>query len=202
MQKRFPFHLLAGFSAFAILCGCVAPTADIIRTLYDPAIANLRLSNILVISAAGDYPERLRVEQEVASALTTDRTTATPYFAIVGRNAQITRNLINTAIRSRQFDGVLIVRVQGQDVPNAAPGRPTGRNFHLFLYDYAEFNQPSALPANVTIAFNTEFYTTWNEKKVWAIDSLTFDHKTTEEALTLQIESIVSQVQRDRLTAN
>lgn len=186
----------------AIGAGCAAPTAQVIRTLFDPAAENLRLTNILVISVAGDYAERAQVEQKLAVALTTNQATVSPFYAIIGRSPRITRDLLNTSIRARQFDGVLIIRKQGQDIPNAAPGRPSGGDFQLFLYDYDEFNQPTPLSANSTITLVSEFYTTWNEKKIWSIETLTFDFETVAEAIELQATTIESQVRRDRIIAN
>ena len=205
MPERNPIKLavvIATVAIIAIGAGCAAPTAQVIRTLFDPAAENLRLTNVLVISVAGDYAERAQVEQKLAVALTTSRATVSPYYAVIGRSPRITRDLLDTSIRSRQFDGVLIIREQGQDIPDAAPGRPTGGDFQLFLYDYDEFNQPTRLAANSTITLVSEFYTTWNQKKIWSINTLTFDFDTVAEAIELQATTIESQVQRDRIIAN
>lgn len=202
VPRRRPIILAAFVATVVLVTGCAAPTAQVIRTLFDPAAENLRLTNILVISVAGNYAERAQVEQQLAVALTTNQATVSPYYAVMGRSPRITRDLLNTAIRSRQFDGVLIIREQGQDIPNAAPGRPTGNEFQLFLYDYDEFNQPTRLSANSTITLVSEFYTTWNEKKIWSINTLTFDFDTVAEAIELQASTIEAQVRRDRIVAN
>lgn len=183
-------------------CATTAPSAQIIRTLYPTNTAAMNYRNILVISVIGDYPDRLRFEQQLTSALTTDEATASPYFAVAGRNPRVTRNTINTAIRSRQFDAVLIVRLQGQDAPGAAPGRPTGRNFQLFLYDYDEFNFPASIPLGSTLTFVSEFYSTVDQKKLWSIESLSFDHQTVPEVIELQARSIAAQILADGIMAN
>lgn len=206
MPRGNPIRLAASVAIMVIIAmvaGCAAaPTAQVIRTLFDPAAENLRLTNVLVISVAGDFAERAQMEQKLAVELTTNRAAVSPYYAVIGRSPRITRDLINTAIRSRQFDGVLIVREQGQDIPNAAPGRPTGGDFQFFLYDYDEFNQPVRLPMDSTITLVSEIYTTWNEKKIWSINTLTFDFETVAEAIDLQASTIESQVRRDRIIAN
>ncbi len=202
MQRRFPISLVAVFAIGALLSACATQTAQIIRTLLDPTVGDYGFSNVLVICVAGDYTERTRFEQHLTAALTTDRTTASPYFAVVGRNPQVTRNTINNAIRSRQFDGVLFVRLQGQDIPAAAPGRPTGRNFQLFLYDYEEFNRPARMSLSSTVTLVSEFYATAGGKKLWSIESLSFDHDSADEVIELQVNSIAAQIRKDRLVAN
>lgn len=202
MRRRFPIILGAILTLATGLSACTTPSAQIIRTLLDPAVDDFRFSNVLVISVAGDFAERLQIEQGLSAALTNDETTASPYYAVIGRNPRVTRNLINTAIQSRQFDSVLIVRTQGQDIPNAAPGRPTGRDFQLFLYDYDEFNRPTPLPLNTTVTFVSEFYAAASEKKLWGIESLSFDHDTSADVIELQVNSIAAQIRSDRLIAN
>lgn len=204
VRRRNPIYLAAVVATAMLLGGCATtpPTAQIIRTLYPADTTDMNYRNIMVISVIGDYPHRLRFEQQLSTALTSDNATATPYFAVAGRNPQVTRNTINTAIRSRQFDAVLIVRLRGQDIAGTAPGRPTGRNFHLFQYDYNEFNFPASIPLNSTLTFVSEFYSAAEEKKLWAIESLSFDHETAEEVIELQARSIATQLLADGITAN
>jgi hypothetical protein len=202
VHRRLSVSLLFALAVAALLGACATPNAEIIRTLLDPAADDFQFANVLVISVAGDYAERAQAEQALAGALTKGKTTAVPYYAVIGRNPQVTRNLINTAIRSRGFDGVLFVRWQGQDIPNAAPGRPTGRNFQLFLYDYDEFNRPARLAVDSTVTLLSEFYAARSEQKLWAIESLSFQNDSVTEVMEMQTRSIAAQVRADNLTAN
>lgn len=204
LRRRTPPYLVAVFITAMMFgaCATTPPSAQIIRTLYPTNTADMNYRNILVISVIGDYPDRLRFEQQLTAALTTDEATASPYFAVAGRNPRVTRNTINTAIRSRQFDAVLIVRLQGQDVPGAAPGRPTGRNFQLFMYDYDEFNFPASIPLESTLTFVTEFYAAAEQKKLWSIESLSFDHQSVDQVIELHARSIAAQILADGITAN
>jgi len=202
VQKRLLCRLFATCAAVVFLQACATPTTQIIRTKLDPEVGATQLTNILVISVAGNHGERARIEQGLSTALTTDSTTASPYFAVIGRNSRLTRNTLNTAIKSRQFDSVLFVRLQGQDIPGLAPGRPTGRSFQLFLYDYEEFNRPADLPRGSTVTLLCEIYTAANEKKIWGIESLSFESGNTAEMIELQVSSIARQIREDRVLAN
>jgi hypothetical protein len=202
VQKRLLCRLFATCAAVVFLQACATPTTQIIRTTLDSDVGDTRLTNVLVISVAGNHGERAQVEQGLSAALTTDNTTASPYFAVIGRNPLVTRNTINTAIKSRKFDSVLFVRLQGQDIPELAPGRPTGRSFNLFLYDYEEFNRPADLSPGSTVTLICEIYTAADEKKIWGIESLSFESRNTAEIIELQISSIAEQIKKDRVTAN
>jgi hypothetical protein len=202
VQNRLPASLVLALAVVSLFAACATPNADIIRTLLDPAAADFRFSNVLVISVAGNYAERAQTEQALAATLTGSRTTASPYYAVIGRNPQVTRNLVNTAIQSRRFDAVLFVRLQGQDIANAAPGRPTGRNFQLFLYDYEEFNRPAAMSLASTVTLVSELYAAASEEKIWAIESLIFQNDSVTDVIELQARSIAAQIKADGLTAD
>lgn len=179
-----------------------SPNIEVIRTILDPAVDDARFENLLVISVAGDYAERAELEQNLSSKLGGNQTSAAPYFSVIGRGPQVTRNLINTGIKNRSFDGVVFVRTVGQDIPNLAPGRPTGQAFQLFLYDYDEFNRPQRLATGSSVTLVTEFYSAVGEKKIWAIETLSFDHTSANDLIERHAEAIASHIRKDGLTAN
>lgn len=200
-------RILAGrltvLAATSILASCAtSPSVEVIRTLLDPAVDDARFENILVISVAGDYAERAEMEQKLSTKLGGNQTLAAPYYSVIGRGPQVSRNLINTGIMNRSFDSVLFVRAVGQDIPNLAPGRPTGQAFQLFLYDYNEFNRPERIAADSSITLVSEFYSTAAEKKIWAIETLSFDHASTTDLIDQHAEAIASHVRKDGLTVN
>jgi hypothetical protein len=175
---------------------------EIIRTLLDPAVDAVRFDNLLIISVAGDYAERAETEQKLSAALVSDNTAAAPYFSVIGRGPQVTRNLINTAIQNRGFDAVVFVREAGQDIPNLAPGRPTGRSFQLFLYDYDEFNRPARLPANSPVNLVVELYAAADEKKIWGIETLTTDRIPVTDVISAHSDAIATNIRKDGLVRN
>ena len=123
----------------------------------------------------------------------------TAYYAVLGRRPQLTRDALDTSVRSRFFDAVIITRMQGQEKPELAPGRPTGRNFDLFLYDYAELNVPFDLDLGSAMTFITEMYDTSDKRKIWSIDTLVYDSSSAEAAITAHVDMIADEISRRRL---
>ena len=188
--------------ALAILATACAtsPSGDgsIIQTVQDlDGVEPFR--NVLIISVAGDFPARAKFEQDVVTALSNDNALATAFYAAVGRNPQLTRSILNNVVRSRLIDAVILTRVQGQDRADLYANRPTGRDFDLYLYDYAELNTPVRIKTDTTNSFVVEVYDTRAEKKVWAIESLIFDSRTVDDAISDQSATIAAAILNDRL---
>ena len=154
---------------------------------------------MLVISVAGDYESRALMETRLAADLAEDRARATASYTVLGRQTPLTRARLETAILSRQFDAVLFVRDKGQERADLVANRPVGPEFDLFGYDYAELNYAASIEQARAITFVTEIYSTANNKKVWAVDSLSFDKETATDLINEQASTIAAQLRTDRV---
>ncbi len=201
MQRLNRIKLLSLLTVMAMASGCATPSVGtIIKSLSDiEGVAPF--SNILIVSVAGDIPTRVKFEQGIAAAFSNDATTATPFYTVVGRTPQLTRNILNNAVRAREFDAIMLTRLQGQDRADLVPNRPTGRLFNLYLYDYEELNFPAGIELGSTVSFIVEIYDAQAEKKIWAIESLIFDSKTVESVLAEQLAAISAEILQDGLIA-
>jgi hypothetical protein len=195
--NRVNLHSLLAVIAIASACA-TTPASNVIKTVHDVEGA-APFSNILVVSVAGDIATRTEFEQAIASAISTEETTVTPFFTVVGRTPQLTRNILNNVVRAREFDAIILTRLQGQDRADLVPNRPTGRLFNLYLYDYAELNFPVDIEVGSTVSFVVEVYETRTAKKVWAIESWIFDSKTVESVVSEQLAAISAEILKDGL---
>jgi hypothetical protein len=199
VQQLNRVNLLSVLAVIAIASACATtPASNVIKTVHDIEGA-APFSNILVISVAGDIATRTEFEQAIAKAISTEETTVTPFYTVVGRTPQLTRNILNNVVRAREFDAIILTRLQGQDRADLVPNRPTGRLFNLYLYDYAELNYPADIEVGSTVSFVVEVYDTRTAKKVWAIESLIFDSKTVESVLLEQLAAISAEILKDGL---
>lgn len=198
MQRPGRASLLNLIAVLALLAGCATttPGSSVIKTLYSDDTA-APFVNVLVISVAGDIPTRVQFEQQLAAAISTDEHPATAFYTVVGRNPQLTRGILQTAIQSREFDAVILTRVKGQDRADLATNRPTGRNFDLFLYDYAELNIPAAISVGSTVSFVVEIYDAATSEKIWAIESLVFDADNIDSVIAEQLAAISAEILKD-----
>lgn len=195
-------RLLAFIAAVAVVSACATPSprTSVVKTVNN-MIGDSPYQSVLVISAAGDRASRNQFEQEMTAVLTNEDLTATPYFSVVGRVSEISRNAINIAVRVREFDAILLVRQLGQEFTVQDSNRPTGRGFDLFKYDYDELNDLSAIENGSTMAFVAEVYDTAKMTKIWAIESLVFSSETVESGVSSQVAIIDEEIIKDRVLA-
>ncbi len=165
-----------------------------------PVSAEYRdFSNMLVIGVAGDFQSRALFERQFVAAMADRQGKATAFHTVIGRRPYLTRIALDTAIRARGFDAVLLVREKGQDREELVPGRPVGRAFDLFGYDYAELNSGDSIEQSAAITFITELYSVAQRKKIWSIESLSFDKTSATDLINEQAAMISQQIISDRL---
>lgn len=188
--------------AITALAACAsAPPSTVIRTLYSPDSDMTGFSNILIVSVTGTYQSRAQFERELVMAMSSSEVTAAAYYTVLGRNPQLTRSNLHNAIRNRVFDAVIFTRLKGQEQQDLAPLRPIGNSLDLFGYDYDEFNRDVGIQQSQAITFITEVYSTATQRKIWAIESLSFDKATAAELISEQAAMIFAQLKKDKLLA-
>ena len=186
----------------ATLTACAsAPPSTVIRTVYSPDSDMAKFRNVLVVSVTGTYQSRAQFERELVAAISNDDVKAAAYYTVLGRNPRLTRSNLHNAIRNREFDAVIFTRLKGQEQIELAPLRPVGASLDLFGYDYDELNRDVGIQQSQAITFITEIYSTATQKKIWAIESLSFDKATVAELISEQATMVAAQVKKDKLLA-
>lgn len=200
MQRQWRAGLQMLIATLLVLCGCAttAPASTVIKTWQD-FDNRAPFANVLLISVAGDFPTRVRFEQELVRAFSSKGANATAFYTVVGRRAQLTRKILNDAITVREFDAVILTRVKGQERAELVMNRPTGSRFDLFLYDYEELNIPTPIKTGSTVSFVVEVYDAPARKKIWAIESLLFDTDSVESVVSEQVAAIAAELGKDGL---
>lgn len=200
MQGHRLVRLLTLFALLVAIAGCASTQTNgtIIKTLHDIGDTP-PFQNVLVISVAGEFPTRVRFEEQLVTACSGDEVNATAFYTIVGRRAQLTRQVLNDAVKAREFDAIILTRIKGQDRPDLVANRPTGHGFNLYLYDYEELNVPAPIHVGSTVSFVVEVYDARAKMKVWAIESLLFDTGSVESVISGQVAAIAAEIARDGL---
>lgn len=199
MIRSIRLLILVTITAFAACAS--APPSTVIRTVYSPDTNVTEFSNILIISVTGTFQSRAQFERELVMAMSSSEVTAAAFYTVLGRNPQLTRSNLHNAIRNRGFDAVIFTRQKGQEQQELAPHRPVGVNLDLFGYDYDELNRDFGLQQAQAVTFITEVYSTATQRKVWAIESLSFDKATATELISEQSAMIAAQIKNDKLLA-
>ncbi len=195
--------LPAFLSIFLILAACAAaPTkSTVIRSIHDLPPGHRGFNDMLIISVAGDYESRALMETSLASDLSDSSGEAAAYFTVVGRRPLLNRTKLETTILSRGFDSVLLIRQKGQEQEGLVANRPVGQKFDLFGYDYDELNYAASIEQAPAITFVTELYSTADNKKIWSIDTISFDKASATELINEQSATIAEQLRTDDILA-
>lgn len=177
-----PFRAILFVSMTILLAACASSTS-VTTTYSDDAYANASFDNFLVIAVAGDYNSRAQFERTVVSGLRTEGASAEAYYSVVGGNKPINSEAVLAAVRSGNFDAMLVTRVIDQqmnvDVDSGpAGGKSTnigGNPLDFFRYEYEELNEPEKISFNATVVLRTELFATQDEKMIWSIESSSTD---------------------------
>lgn len=199
---------IAWVAVSALLAGC-AGTAAVHRSAYEPGHPGVPFGNVLVIAVANDYDGRAAFERELVTHVRDLGADADAYYRIAGNQPELTRELVESAVRAGGFDAVLLTRVADSDFSGrfkrgSAETKATtvgGNVFNLFRYDYTELNEPRRVDFSGSVSLTTELYAVSDETVVWAVDTESSGHAGLDEMIEVQGKAIAAQLRRDRLIA-
>lgn len=204
MQHRFLRGLSSSALVLLFVLACAGATS-VVRTFDDRS--GETYSNVLVIGVAADYDSRASFERGLVSRIRAAGSSATAYYTVVGRNPPINRTTVTNAVRSRDFDAVLVTRVKDRELSanvrnGPAATEPTaigGSVFNLFRYDYEELNEPEIIDLSRTVVLTTELFAAADERRVWAIETTSRNKSNIGELIDSSADAIASKLKRDRL---
>jgi hypothetical protein len=198
---------LAATAALAL--GACASTGDRIVKIYeDRAALAGPYTRILVVGAHAETATRRTFEDSVVRALAAVGTEARSSLAVMDAAQDIDRESVIAAVRETAADAVLVTRVvdiktqseidQGQtqaevarksDVPLA----------DFFRYEYVESADAMTVTTVRTVILETDVYDAASEKKVWGVESTSFDKQTAYGVIDGVARAITAELARDGL---
>ena len=176
-------------ATLALGLSACAESPSVVKTFHDGSYDGTYFNNFLVITVAGSTDSRTLFEKTLVSRLVELDTSATAYYAAMGRKQPIERDMLSIAVRSREFDAVLLTRPVNRELPVV----------DLFRFDYDELNQPDNIDVSNAIELMTELYSASDQKRIWAIRSTSAGSDSTEEFIDVHASKIVAQLQKDAL---
>ena len=136
----------------------------------------MSFNKILVIGVAGNYNSRAQFERAVASRIRAAGATASAFYSVVPGNDPISREVVLAAVRSGDFDAVLLTRIVGQQENVKVESGTTetkastvgGRPINFFRYDYEELNEPKSISITTTVTLSSELFSAADEAECFA----------------------------------
>ena len=153
--------------------GCAATGAD-----SGPQTDDASFSNFLVVAVAGNYNSRAQFERATVSELRGKNASASTYHSLVSGNNPITPDDVRNAVRSGNFDALLVTRVLDTQTDlkvykdrEESDATPIGGKFvNLFRYDYTDYKNPGSIDLKTTVTLATELYSAATEEVVWTME--------------------------------
>lgn len=190
-----------------LLIGCGGTGTRTSKNLIDSDFQGRKFSNFLVIAVAGEYDARAQFERTVVARIRATGADATAYYSVIGHNPRVTVNDVTNAVRARRFDAVLFTRVKGSTHQvevreSTADGQAVtigGNVFDLFRYDYEEYKEPDNVRISTDVVLLTELYDAAAQRKIWAVESSSFDRESVELIVDGVAKSVAKALGRDNL---
>ena len=179
----------AVIATLAIGLSACAESPSVVKTFHDGSYDGTFFNNLLVITVAGSTDSRTLFEKTLVSRLVELDTSASAYYAVMGRKQPIERDMLSIAVLSREFDAVLLTRPVNRELPVV----------DLFRFNYDELNQPDNIDVSNAVELMTELYSAADQKRIWAIRSTSASSDSAEEFVDVHASKIVAQLQKDAL---
>jgi hypothetical protein len=198
---------LAATAALAL--GACASTGDRIVKIYeDRAALAGPYTRILVVGAHAETATRRTFEDSVVRALAAVGTEARSSLAVMDAAQDIDRESVIAAVRETGADAVLVTRVvdiktqseidQGQTQAEVAR-RSDVPLADFFRYEYVESADAMTVTTVRTVILETDVYDAASEKKVWGVESTSFDKQTAYGVIDGVARAITAELARDGL---
>jgi hypothetical protein len=191
-----------------LLCACASTGDRVVKVFEDRAALDSPYTRILVVGAHAETGTRRTFEDSVVRALAALGAEARSSLAVMDAAQNIDRESVVAAMREAGADAVLVTRVvdietqseieQGQtqaelarrnDVPLA----------DFFRYEYVESADAMTVTTVRTVILETDVFDAAREKKVWSVESTSFDKQTAYGVIDGVARAISAELERDGL---
>jgi hypothetical protein len=199
----------AALAATLALSGC-ASTGDRVVKVYEDraAFAAAPYTRILVVGAHAETGTRRTFEDSVVRALASLGAEARSSLAVMDEAANIDRESVVAAARETGADAVLVTRVVDIEVKSEIEQGQTQAELarrndvplaDFFRYEYVESADAMTLTTVRTVILDTDVFDAASEKRVWSVESTSFDKQTAYGVIDGVADAISAELARDGL---
>jgi hypothetical protein len=199
---------LPQFVVALLLCACASTGDRVVKVYEDRAALAGPYARILVVGAHAETGTRRTFEDSVVRALAALGAEARSSLAVMDAAENIDREAVLAAVREAGADAVLVTRVVDietqSEVEQGQPQAEVRRRSDVpladfFRYEYAESADAMTVTTVRTVILETDVYDAASEKKVWAVESTSFDKQTAYGVIDGVARAISTELERDGL---
>lgn len=207
MQVISSKHVAPALAAL-FLSACASTGDRLVKVFEDRAALAAPYSRILVVGAHAEIGTRRTFENSVVRALAALGTEARSSLAVMNEAENIDRESVLAAVRETGADAVLVTRVVDIETQNAIEQGQTQAELarrndvplaDFFRYEYTESADAMTVTTVRTVILDTDVYDAASEKKVWSVESTSFDKQTAYGVIDGVARAISAELARDEL---
>jgi len=165
----------------------------------------MTFKNLFVIGVGENEESRRLFEDAFAKVLTSGDTRAQPSWGILPQSTLLTEQELDAAVRSGDFDGVLITRLVGVDEEEQyVEGRsyserhPRYRHYKgYYKGSYEVVHEPGYFKTKTTYRLETNLYAVSDGALVWSAQSHTVDPESIAEGIDSLTEAVAGKLREE-----
>jgi hypothetical protein len=189
-------------------CSAATPSKTTIsRSERVAAYEGMAFENLFVIGVGEDNEVRKLFEDAFADALTTSGTRARPSWRLLPQSTLLTERDLEAAVRTDDFDGVLITRLVSVDEEQEyVEGRTYSERHPRYRYykgyykgSYKVVHEPGYYETETTYRLETNLYVVSDGSLVWSADSRTVDPDSIDDGIDSMTIAMVAKLKEERL---
>lgn len=180
-----------------ILLAACAATAKPVGEWRDDSFSG-KLNNILVIGVTSRSTRRRVFEDEFVQVLATNKTRAVPSYKLLESSMELTRGIVERAIKGQGLGAVLVTRLVGikEEQTYRLPANYQDDRGYMGYYNHAWKETSGGYYAQHKIfTLETTLYDVASGKLVWSMQSEAMDasqpRQIIEDQISLAIETLV-----------
>ena len=165
------------------------------------------LDNLLIVGIHENRTMRARFERSISEAVIERGGNARAISAEIDAAVVLDEATVRQVARDIAADGVLVTRLKSIEAElevlegrtEMRVDRKDERLADFFRYDYTDIKDPDEINVRQTVVLSTDLYSRADGKKVWSIESTSFERVDVDDILDDEVKAIVGQLGKDRL---
>jgi hypothetical protein len=188
-------HFKNAFVLAISLAVCSCGSTTVLSTWKDPAVTQLSLHKVLVISPNHNPSTRRTAEDTLVSKM--PRVQAVASYTILPDADLGNNEEIRTRAKAAGFDGIVVMRlVSVEKQATWVPGAYVGP---YYAYGAWPAYDPGYVQVNTYVRIETNVYTLSDDKMVWASASQTVDPSSVHSLVSSTADAVAKEMKKEGL---
>lgn len=205
-MKRAPLQLLLATVLGVLVVSACSTPAKVTKIYTDESFVG-PLDKLLILGVHDDRNTRAKFERALVNAIVERGGNARAISSEMGTDTALDETIVRRVAREIAADAVLVTRVKSSESEvelsegrtEVRVDRKDERLVDFFRYDYTDIPDPDEIKLKRTVVLATDLYARDAGKKIWSIESTSFDRDDVADVIDDEVNAIARQLSRDGL---